>query len=169
MNTDDNTSPILPSKSQLKREMTALQKLGEKLVNLKPRQLHDIPLPEHLLLAIEAAQKISSHGAKRRQLQYIGKLMRSIDPEPIQTALDKLYSGQQHETHEFHDLEEWRTRLLTGDDAVINDFLEIYPNTDRQQLRQLLRNARKENEVNKPHGALKALFRYLREVQLGSK
>lgn len=169
MNTDDNTSPNLISKSQLKREMTALQKLGEKLVNLKQRQLNEIPLPENLRSAIDAAQKINSHGAKRRQLQYIGKLMRDIDPEPIQQALDKIFSFQQHQTDEFHDLEDWRTKLLSGEDSVINDFLQHFSAADRQQLRQLVRNARKENESNNSHGAMKALFRYLREVQLGSK
>ena len=86
--------PELKSKSQIKREMLALQKLGEKLVTLKPAQLEKIPLDELLKAAIEEAHHMRSHGAVRRQLQYIGRLMRSIDPAPVQAALDKLHHGK---------------------------------------------------------------------------
>jgi ribosome-associated protein len=94
MHPDKSDTPEAKSKSQIKREMLALQKLGEKLVALKPAQLDKISLDETLRAAIDEAHVMKSHGAVRRQLQYIGRLMRSIDPAPIQAALDKLYHGK---------------------------------------------------------------------------
>jgi len=151
-----------PSKSQLKREATALQKLGEQLTALTPVQLEKIPLPVDLREAIQAAQQMRQHGARRRQLQYIGKVMRRIDTEPIQIALDRLKTGQNTAQH--HQLEQLCAALLAEDTASLTEFLTAYPDTDRQHLRQLIRNAVREQLQQKPPRSRRALFRYLREV-----
>ncbi|MEE4378970.1 MAG: ribosome biogenesis factor YjgA [Candidatus Competibacteraceae bacterium] len=151
-----------PSKSQLKREATALQKLGEQLTTLTPVQLEKIPLPVELREAIHAAQQMRRHGARRRQLQFIGKLMRRIDTEPIQLAVDGLKTGQNTAQH--RQIEQFCAALLTEDAASLNEFLTHYPDTDRQHLRHLIRNAVREQLHQKPPRSRRALFRYLREV-----
>lgn len=169
MNDSQNTSPLPPSKSQRKRDMHALQDLGEQLISLNSRQLHDLPLPELLLTAINTAKAIKSHEARRRQLQYIGKLMRTVDAAPIQHALDALLNVQHQKVDQFHHLEQWRDRMLKEGDPAVNEFLQEFIKADRQQLRQLLRNAHKEETDGKPPIASRALFRYLRQLQEESK
>jgi|SRR5579872_1138248 len=148
---DDSHPPERPTKSALKRQMTALQKMGEILVELPEAQLKKIPLENPLLDAIITARSLKSHEARRRQLQYIGKLMRNIDAEPIQTALEKVQNKNQQSKAQFHQIERWRDRLIAEGDMALQKFLEQYPEADRQRLRQLMRNAQ-ETE----------LFRYLR-------
>ena len=150
---DDSHPPERPTKSALKRQMTALQKMGEILVELPEAQLKKIPLENPLLDAIITARSLKSHEARRRQLQYIGKLMRNIDAEPIQTALEKVQNKNQQSKAQFHQIERWRDRLIAEGDMALQKFLEQYPEADRQRLRQLMRNAQ-ETE----------LFRYLREL-----
>lgn len=161
---DDDTSPEAKSKSQLKREANALQELGEALVKLNASQFNAITLPEHLRAAVVAARAITEHGAHKRQLQYIGKLMRDVDPTPIQQALDAFNNRSQQATTQFHQLERWRDRLLNEGDPALSEFLTEHPGADSQQIRQLLRNAAREAKANKPPAAARALFRYLREV-----
>ncbi len=146
-----------PSKSHIKREMLALQQLGERLVELPAAQLQQIPLSEQLADAINTARSLSSHEAKRRQLQYIGRLMRNIDPHPIEDALAKLKLKDKQEKVHFHQIENWRDKLIDNGDDEIQLFLENYPDADRQHLRQLVRQT-KQNKS----GADKALFRYIR-------
>jgi len=111
-----------PSKSQRKRDMIALQKIGETLVNLASADLKKIPLDDSLAKEINAARQMKSHEAKRRQLQYIGRLMRVTDPQPIQAALDQIQlKGRQSKT-QLHKIERWRDQLIAGDDAVLHDF-----------------------------------------------
>lgn len=151
--------PQRDSKSQRKRQMTALQKIGETLVNLPAAQLAKIPLDHTLAKAIEDARKITTHEGKRRQLQYIGRLMRNVDPQPIQDALAKLELKSRHGKAQFHQIERWRDRLISEDDKTLHEFLAQYPDTDKQQLRQLVRNAKKLTK-----GADTALFRFLRNT-----
>jgi ribosome-associated protein len=146
-----------PTKSALKRQMTALQKMGEILVELPEPQLKKIPLENPLLDAIMTARSLKSHEARRRQLQYIGKLMRNIDCEPIQTALDKVQNKNQQSKAQFHQIERWRDRLITEGDVALQKFLEQYPDADRQHLRQLMRKAQHLKGETE-------LFRYLRVV-----
>lgn len=160
--------PDLPpdetSKTHRKREMTALRDLGEELLLLKPGQLQQIPLPEQIRDAIDAALKMTSHGAQRRQKQYIGKLMRTIDPAPIQSALQAIKEHGHASATRFHDLERWRDRLLTETDTALASFLETYPQADRTRLRQLARNAVAEQERGEAPKSSRALFKYLREL-----
>jgi len=148
-----------PSKSQRKRDMTALQKLGEALVALPSNQLDKIPIEETLLAAIQEARLLSSHEAKRRQLQYIGRIMRNIDAQPIEDALSKIQlKDQQNKTH-FHQTEKWRDRLIAEGDTQLEVFINQFPNTNAQELRQLVRLAQRKKK-----GADTELFRYLRRV-----
>lgn len=151
--------PQRDSKSKLKRQMTALQKIGERLVSLPAAQLAKIPLDPILAQAIAEARLINSREGKRRQLQYIGRLMRNVELEPIQATLDKLELKSRHGKAQFHQIERWRDKLIAEDDQALQEFLKQYPQTDRQELRQLIRNAKKATK-----GADTELFRYLRNL-----
>ena len=144
--------------------MTALQVLGTRLVNLTPSQLEQIPIEDSRLQdAVLQARKITQRGGLRRQLQYIGKLMRVIDPEPIETALAKLDGVHQAERAQLHQLEQLRDALISQGDAALPATLAAFPHADRQQLRQLVR----QSDVSGPRAKEQArkLFKYLRELQ----
>ncbi len=136
-----------PSKSQLKRDMTALQRLGQRLVDLSRDKLSQLPLAERLQDAILEAQRIKSHEGKRRQLQFIGKLMRDADAQAITAQLNEWDNGSREHAAHFHGLERWRDRLLK-DDAELTAFIARYPAADAQHLRALIRAARKEESAN---------------------
>ncbi len=155
---------IWVSKTEMKNDMEDLQKLGEELVELKPAVLEKFPLPEDLFDAIKDAQRFKNE-AKRRQLQYIGKLMRSIDPEPIQAALDKLRNKHSQATATLHKLEKLRDRVVEEGDSAINDVVEKYPEADRQRLRQLFLQANRERKANKPPKASREIFQILKELE----
>ncbi|MEZ8168685.1 ribosome biogenesis factor YjgA [Vibrio sp. 10N.222.54.F12] len=157
---------IWVSKTEMKTDMDALQKLGEELVELKPSVLDKFPLSEDLAQAIKDAQRFKNE-AKRRQLQYIGKVMRSVDPEPIQAALDKIRNKHSQATVELHKLEQLRDRVVAEGDAAISDVMEMYPEADRQRLRQLARQANKEKAANKPAKSSREIFQILKELKLG--
>ena len=112
MSHDDYEDDLPPSKSQRKREMNALQDLAAELVKLSARDLAKIPMPEELLEAVEHARSITSHGAMRRQRQYLGKVMRHLDPEPIKTALDRVKQRGIQSTSQLHQIERWRDRII---------------------------------------------------------
>lgn len=152
------------SKSQLKREAHELQALGEELVKLPAAKLAKVPLPDDLNNAVEQARRMKARGAYKRQLQYIGKLMRNIDAEPIRQALNALKDNSARETARLHRLEHWRDRLIEEGDTALAELLAEQPQTDRQHLRQLIRNADKERKQNKPPKAARELFRCLREL-----
>ncbi len=162
MNDDELDDEIIyVSKSEIKRDAEALKKIGAELVQLSKNELAKIPLDDSLLYSIELAQKIKKEGY-RRQLQYIGKLLRSRDMDPITSALDKLKNRHNQQTIVFHKVEKLRDNLIaTGDAEAI---IEIYPNADRQQLRTLARQAKKEAEGNKPPKAARQLYQYLKEL-----
>jgi ribosome-associated protein len=152
-----------PSKTQRKKEMTALQDLGEELCRLNESQLAEVPIPDDLREAIAEAQRIRQHGGKKRQMQYIGRLMRGIDAGPVR---EKLASWQGVSTDAkalLHRVERWRDRLLE-DETAVSEFVAEFPNSDLQHLRSLLRAIRKERELNKPPRQYRELFRALREA-----
>jgi ribosome-associated protein len=164
--TDADESPQYdgPSKSQLKRESTALQDMGAELVTLSAGQLKKIDMPEALLIAVREAQRITKNGAIRRQRQYIGKLMRDVDVGPIKAALDEIKGVSVAATARQHALERLRTEVMENEE-VLHKLLQEHPELDIQQLRQLRRNAIKEKQLNKPPRAYRELFRILRELQ----
>lgn len=156
--------PDNESKSKRKEEMLALQKVGESLIKLTEEQLATIDLPDNLLTAIQHIKSLTSNEARRRQLQYIGKIMRQIDTESIKQVLKRIEFIHEKNTAQFHHIEEWRTKLLIHGDDALNSFLIDYPKGDRQQLRQLIRNAQQDRKNDKNTGAEKALFKYLKSI-----
>lgn len=150
------------SKTTLKKEMHSRQKLGEELIALTSKQLDTLPLPEELRIAIDAAQKMTKHRALYRQRQYIGKVMRRHDPQPIQAALDQMRHPERQANARFHKVEGWRDRLAVAPDQT-TDFIAQFPTVDRQQLGQKVRAASKERSTGKPVGAARALFRFIDE------
>ncbi|GKX37034.1 ribosome biogenesis factor YjgA [Pectobacterium versatile] len=160
---DEDDEIIWVSKSEIKRDAEALKDLGAELVELGKNALEKIPLDDDLRAAVELAQRIKKEG-RRRQLQLIGKMLRARDPEPIQTALDKLNNRHNQQVALFHKLEQLRDRLIEEGDDVVPDILALYPHADRQQLRSLVRNAQKEKATNKPPKSARQIFQYLREL-----
>lgn len=160
----DEEEDLGPSRSQLKRDAEALQRMGAELVKLNKQQLDGIEMPDELRRAINEAQRLTSHGGLRRQMQYIGKVMRHIDAEPIRQGLEKLRNKSLYEKAHLHKLEQWRDRLLAEGDAALGALLEDYPAADSQHLRQLIRQANHERKANKPPRAARELFRSLREL-----
>lgn len=160
---DDNNDDQPKSKSALKREMTALQKLGEALVELSPAKLSKVPMTEQLEEAVMLARRLKNREGKRRQLQYIGKIMRTIDSDAIREKLDSFHHQSLSFRQEFQRIEQWRDRLIAEGDRAISDLLLEAPQLDRQHLRQLVRQAQKEASQNKPPAASRKIFKYLRE------
>ena len=153
-----------PSKSQLKREMHALQALGEPLIAMKPAERARFPLSDDMLRAIEETSRIRSHEGRRRHMQYVGKLIRKEDLTAIQGVFDAIEQEKEQRDHAFHRLEKWRDRLVDEGDDAVDLFMADYPNADRQALRQLVRNARKEREQGKPPTSSRKLFKHLRDT-----
>ena len=159
-----------PSKSQRKRDMTALQKLGQQLVEAPAERVKRIDLPENLRTAIEACRIIKNHEGRRRQLQFIGKIMRCLDEVDIaviQKATESWRGASKAETAAMHALERQRDRLLTQDTAL-TEFLAQHPQTDAQHLRHLIRNAKKEQAEGKPPKAYREIFQILKQRQVES-
>jgi ribosome-associated protein len=152
-----------PSKTKKKEAMHELRDLGAELVELSVSQLKRINLPESLLSAVREAQKITAHGARRRQMQYIGKLMRGVDDEPIRAGLALLRGESSAEIARMHRLERFRVRLME-DESVLTEIANQWPGVDIQHLRQLRRNALKEQEGNKPPKSFRAIFQILKEL-----
>ncbi|MGF6294016.1 ribosome-associated protein [Paraburkholderia youngii] len=155
-----------PSKSQVKREMQALQDLGAALVALPKDALKRMPMPEKLDEAVREARRITDHEGKRRQIQYVGRVMRSLlDPETaaLRTALDTYNGVNKTETAKLHWIERTREKLL-ADDAALTEFIRQHPAADPQQGRTLIRNARKEAQQSKPPRYFRELFQWIKNA-----
>lgn len=164
--TDDIEQDTGPSKSALKRQMLALQRLGEALLELNDKQLAQIPVTdEQLLLALRETRQIRSNSARKRHLQYIGKLMRHIDPQPIERALQAMHQGHRKNTETFHQLEQLRDDILAAGITGVEQVIARWPQAERQHVRQLVLQHQRELKLNKPPAANRKLFRYLRELQ----
>ena len=158
-----------PSKTQLKAEADEKQALGEDLLTLRADLMARLDLPEKLIDAIAQAKKITNFEGKRRQMQFIGKLMRPLDTEPIRAAIDEQKNGSAQLTLALHLAEQWRDKLIASDDAL-GDWLNQHPDTDAQQLRALMRQARKDAKPEKAgeaprHGkSYREIFQLVREA-----
>lgn len=162
---DNNGSDELArSKSQQKRDAQAIKSLAAELLRLSASQLGRIPLESDLLLAIQEAREMRSHGARRRQLQYIAKLMRQSDNTAVCAALDRIRSEARDLTARQHRAEAWRDLLIDRGDAALEELFQQRHDLDVQRLRQLIRNARHEQVAGKPPSAARALFRMLRDM-----
>jgi ribosome-associated protein len=148
-----------PSKSQRKRTMHELQDLGDALVELRPDQLAAFELPEVLVDAIELARKITAHEGRRRQMQYIGRLMRDVDPAPVRARLDELAAGPREDAARHRLAEEWRTRLLAPGEAALVEFTQQHPDANASALRKLVIEAREEKARGSTPHATRALYR----------
>ena len=156
----------IQSKSQRKREADALQKMGKDLIGLSESDWEQMKLPEKLIDALQEARRIHSNNARKRHLQYIGKLMRDIDPEPLRhffntRNLEKKQSVQKH-----HQLEDLRDKLIAGGEEEVNAFAQEHPNANRKQLSHFVRQAVREREAGHPPKSARALFRYLKALEL---
>ncbi|MGY1490415.1 ribosome biogenesis factor YjgA [Methylobacillus pratensis] len=160
-NTEHSIEPV--SKTKRKAEADALQAIGVTLVELPKEKLAKLDLPEALLDAVNEAKRITSNGALRRQMQYIGRLMRDIDTAPIVEQLQRWEGSHNEENARFHRLEQWRSRLLE-DESALAEFINEYPNTEAQQVRNLIRNARREQSAGKPPKSSRELFKILRSI-----
>jgi len=156
-----------PSKSQRKREMTALQDLGVALVRLSTDQLACMDLPENLRDAIGQARRITDHEGRRRQLQYVGRLMRGADAEAIQRALAAATGGSREAAELLHRCERWRDRLI-DDDAALTELLSSHPAIDAQPLRATIRAARRERDLGMAPKHARELYRALHALLRGS-
>ena len=151
-----------PSKSQRKRDMDALQDIGAALVALNDAQLAAVDLPENLRDAVLECRRMNKFEARRRQLQYIGKLMRLVDAAPISEKLEGWRSSSAAQTAQLHRIERWRDRLL-AEPAAVALFISEFPGTDTQRLRTLIRNAADDKARGKPPRSYRALFQMIRE------
>jgi ribosome-associated protein len=152
-----------PSKTQRKKQVTALQDLGVELVELKDEQLAALDLPENLLDAVMVARRVPTFEAKRRQLQYIGKIMRKVDAVPIRAALDALQAGPRREVALHKRADSWRERLLASD-AALSELVREYPRADTGQLRSLIESTLREREKGLPPRHFRALYQALRAL-----
>lgn len=161
-----------PTRTDLKKESDALQKLGEDLLTLRAELMTKLDLPDKLVEGVAEAKRITNFEGKRRQMQFIGKLMRKLEPakwDEIRAALEEQHMPSAKETLVLHQAEQWRDRLIADDDAV-GQWLNLSPDTDSQNLRALVRQARKDAKPEKPgealrHGrAYRDIFQLVREV-----
>ncbi|MDG6882614.1 x96 protein [Phocoenobacter uteri] len=166
--TDEEEEEIIwVSKSEIKRDAEDLKKLGASLVELSAQKLETVPLNDSLKDAVELGQRLKME-ARRRQIQYIGKLLRKCDVEPIQEALDKLNNTHKQQQAMLHKLEVIREQLIEQGDGAINELMQEYPTLDRQKLRSLVRGTLKERENNKPPKNYREIYQYLKMVILDS-
>ncbi len=154
-----------PSKSQVKREMHELQRIGQRLVDLPKSDRARIPLSEKLIDAIDIAHRIKSREALRRQIAYIGKVMRATDQEPIIEALEKIDRGHLELAHRFRRVEAMRDKVITQGSDALKEIFATYPEANRQQLGQYARQIAKEVKQDKPPATARKLFKYLRELE----
>ena len=169
---DEETGEYLDiSRSENRRQALEVLALGETLVSLTPAQLAKLPIPEDLLPHIEYSKRITSHGARKRQLAFLAKHMRREDDATLQAIRDKLDASSEvsrREVAQMHRVEQWRERLLAQGDTALAELLGQYPDADRQQLRTLVRNAIAEKAKNKPPRAYRELFQVLRDLLAGA-
>ncbi|MBL4762060.1 MAG: DUF615 domain-containing protein [Gammaproteobacteria bacterium] len=151
------------SKSQKKRDAKELHALGIELTTLDTHSLAKIDMPDDIAEAIQEARRLNKkHGARKRQLLYIEKLFRHADVTDIIRQVDNLKHSLKKEVDQHHHLEQWRDRLIQEDDHTMTEFLNEYPSINRQELRQLIRNAKKEATLKKPPKYSRALFQFLK-------
>jgi ribosome-associated protein len=151
------------SKTRRKEDMHALQKIGAELIELSEDQLSGMQLPERLKDAVLEAKRLRPREALRRQMQFIGRLMRDINAAPIRAQLDRWRSQSDAHTGQLHAIERWRDELIEGDPAL-ERFLREHPGADSQKLRALMRNARRERDAGQPPKSYRELFRVLRDI-----
>jgi len=160
----DSDYAVRPNKTQIKREIKVLNQLGKELIALPERSLKKVPLSETMRQAIADGQRFS-RGALQRQLRRIASLMQHEDVDAIQFELARQKQPNKQQTAELHQLEQWRDRLIDGDEKLLTDLISHFPVIDRQHIRQLVRNSNQEKAKDKPPKSYRMLFKYLSEVR----
>jgi ribosome-associated protein len=160
--TENDTLEI--SKSQRKRDAQELLELAKNLVAMPDARLKRMPMEQELRDEIEFARSIKAHGARKRQLMTVGKMLRQRDNQALLDAVDDVGQKNRQINARFHHIETWRDRLLNGNDQVLSELLEQVPDANAQILRQLIRNAQKEARLEKPPASARKLFKLLREM-----
>ncbi len=163
--TENDTLEI--SKSQRKREAQELLELAKVLISMPESRLKSMPIEQELRDAIEFARSIKAHGARKRQLMTVGKMLRQRDNQDLLDAVSNFDQKNRQVNARFHHIEAWRDRLLEDNDQALSELLEQIPAANAQTLRQLIRNARKEAKLGKPPASARKLFRLLREMDAG--
>ena len=164
MTSEEPIDDDLISKSARKREATALQELGVQLAGLPDAEMGELDLPETLVTALKALRRLSSRGAQVRQRQYIGKLMRTIDAEPVLAKLAERKRKHDMEIRHFQRIEQWRDRLLDEPDQALGELLKEHPRADRAQLSTLLAKVNRERAEQRSPAGARELFAYLRQL-----
>jgi ribosome-associated protein len=158
------TDEARQSKSARKREAASLQELGVKLAGLPDPEIAALDLPDKLFAALRDLKRLPSHGAQLRQRQYIGKLMRDIDPAPVLAKLAERKLRHDSEIRRFQLVERWRDRLLSEPATALSELLEEYPGADRAALARLLEKAERERVDQRAPAAARELFAFLRQL-----
>ena len=159
-----NSDDEYKSKTQIKQEMADLPVLGKEIMALPESIYKLLSLPSNIDEAINTAKRINSFNAKKRQMQYIGKLLRKADIDEINDKIQHYKEGRSDITKQFHQMENLRNKLLANDKATLEMLLNRYPDCDKQQLRQLIRNAQKEQKLSKPPTQQRKLFQFIKTL-----
>jgi ribosome-associated protein len=154
---------IQPSKSQKKRDMDGLKELGDRLTELSPDHLAKVE-NDQIREAVETARKITKGNARKRQIQYIAKLLSRIDVDPVKNIIETLDASSAAYVQKFHQLESWRERLVDGDSEALSEVFDSFPHTDRQRLRHLVRKSRDERETGQQTTHFRRLFQFLKAL-----
>lgn len=154
-----------PSKSQQKRDAQALQRMAQVLVELPDAELEQLQMPETLESAVLFARRITQRGGRKRQIRYVGKLLREANAESIGRQLDRLRRHSDQVAARLQNVERWRERLIDEGDPALGDLLRHFPHADRQHVRRLAREARQQRERSQPPKSARRLFRYLRDLE----
>jgi len=154
------------SKSEIKRDLLALQKLAERLLELSPAQWAQLSFNPKMMEALQESRRVKGNNAMRRHIRRLGKLLRDEDSERISELFRNIDGRHEAETLRFHRLENLRDRLMHGDEAALNDLLERCPDADRQRIQQFVRAGKRELEQEKPPAAQRKLFKYLKELPI---
>ena len=161
---NDNEEFAVKSKTQIKKDMLELTELGHQLAKLKAEELAQIPLDDELLSAIKESHNITQNSARKRHFQFIGKLIRKADSDAILEAHNSLQDKHNNAARRLHAVENWRDKLLSGENSEFESFVKHYPNADRQQIRALIRSAAKEKQSQKPPASARKLFKLIRDT-----
>lgn len=156
-----------PSKSAFKREAQSLQDLGELLIELPQNELDALALPDNLHDAVMLARRITAHGGLSRQKQYIGKLMRKVDAEPIRLAIEARQARDRASIRQFQQIERWRNRLVDEAGATLDEFLQQFPESDAKAVTRLVAQAKHEREQERPPKAARELFALVQQIVRG--
>ncbi len=155
---------VRPNKTQIKKDIAELFALGETMSKLSPPQLNSLELPENIRKAISEVGDMPHKGARKRLLKYIAGQLHKIDIDPVQEKLDRIQNKSAHSVREHHITEHWRDKLIHEGNEALTELFDEQPTADLQQIRQLLRNIKKETETGKPPKSTRLLYRYLKTL-----